>query len=107
MRDLLKDFLEVNIADFEREVQECKNPSLLSKLLEVALSIQKELTERTQINLVSNMVLILEKKIQSYSNNNKNEKDKQKLIPTLSLTVLLILLGETVVDIHNFIKKCK
>lgn len=107
MKHFLQDFLEVNIADFETKVQECKNPSLLTKLLEVSLTVQKQLTQRTQINLVNRMIEILEQKIEDYSKNNETDHDKQKLIPVVSLPVLLLLLGDTVVDVHNFVKDCK
>lgn len=107
MKHFLQDFLEVNLADFETKVQECNNPSLLTKLLEVSLTIQKQLTQRTQINLVTRMIEVLESKIEDYSKNNESDKEKRKLIPVVSLPVLLLLLGDTVVDVHNFVKKCK
>jgi len=107
MKHFLQDFLEVNLADFETKVQECKNPSLLTKLLEVSLTIQKQLTQRTQINLVTRMIEVLESKIEDYSKNNESDQEKRKLIPIVSLPVLLLLVGDTVVDVHNFVKDCK
>lgn len=107
MNNFIQDFYEVNLVDFDRKVQECKNPSLLSKLLEVSLSIQKQTTQRTQVNLVSRMVEILEQKIEDYSENNERDKNKRKLVPIPSLPILLLLLGDTVDDVHNFVIECK
>lgn len=106
MRSSLNDFLEVNVADFEMKLKGLQNPSFVSKLLELYLSLEQQCTQRTQLKLVRRIITLLQEEIKKYSKNDKENQEHYN-VPLVPLPVALLLFGVTFNDLHNFVKEVK
>lgn len=102
--NLVKLIFQVDEEQFRKTVQDCKNPSHLSKLLEVLYSLQDEIGKTSELKLVAILISILEEEIDNYSKEEKSEKYPHKGIPIVPWPVLVLLQGESLKEIHYLLK---
>lgn len=102
--NLVKLILEADPGKFRKAVQDCNNPSHLSKLLEVLYSLQDEIGKTSELKLVANLISILEEEIDNYSKEEKGEEYPHKGIPFIPWPVLVLLQGESLKEIHYLLK---